>query len=29
MEQVRAPSVEHDKKADLGTQIFGISSDGA
>jgi hypothetical protein len=29
MEQVRAPSMEHGKKADLGTQVFGISGDGA
>ena len=29
MEQVRAPSMEHGKKADLGPQVFGISGDGA
>src|SRR5260370_36274147 len=29
MKQVRAPSMEHGKKADLGTQMFGISGDGA
>src|SRR5580693_8887733 len=29
MKQVRAPSMEHGKKADLGTQMFWISGDGA
>src|SRR5262249_36668196 len=29
MEQVRAPSVEHGEKADLGTQVLGIRGDGA
>jgi hypothetical protein len=29
MEQVRAPSVEYGEKADLGTQVLGISGDGA
>jgi len=29
MKQVRAPSMEHGKKADLRTQMFGISGDGA
>jgi hypothetical protein len=28
MKQVRAPSMEHSKKADLGTQMLGISGDG-
>ena len=28
MKQVRAPSMEHGKKADLGAQVFGISGDG-
>ena len=28
MEQVRAPSVEHGEKADLGPQVLGISADG-
>jgi hypothetical protein len=29
MKQVRAPSMEHGKKADLGTQMLGVSGDGA
>jgi len=29
MKQVRAPSMKHGKKADLGPQMFGISGDGA
>src|SRR5262249_10869531 len=29
MEQVLAPSVEHGEKADLSTQVLGISGDGA
>ena len=28
MEQVLAPSVKYGEKADLGTQVFGISGDG-
>ena len=28
MEQVLAPGVEHDEKADLGAQVLGISGDG-
>ena len=28
MKQVRAPSMEHGKKADLGAQVLGISGDG-
>ena len=28
MEQVRAPGVEHGKKADLGAEVLGISGDG-
>ena len=29
MKQILAPGVKHGKKADLGAQMFGISSDGA
>ena len=29
MEQIRAPSVEHGEKADISTQVFGVSGDGA
>ena len=28
MKQVRAPSMEHGEKADLGAQVLGISGDG-
>jgi peroxiredoxin len=28
MKQVRAPSVKHGEKADLGAQVLGISGDG-
>ena len=28
MKQVRAPSMEYGEKADLGTQVLGISGDG-
>ena len=28
MEQVLAPSVKYGEKADLGTQVLGISGDG-
>ena len=29
MKQVRAPGMEYGEKADLSTQVFGISGDGA
>jgi hypothetical protein len=28
MKQVRAPGMQHGQKADLGTQVVGIRSDG-